>query len=228
MPHRLDHFHRNQFVVASAQVAVILEQHGDPVFQSLVHYPPCRRVVLLPRNCRRGHPATVVPGSVNREPAPAGTDLEQVITRLQVEFAADNIELVQRGFIQIGVRAGKYCRRVHHFRVEKQREEIVAEVVMARNVFACLFFRIAIEPVGKLVAQALDEWFFVIHLVQEIDINRHQAHDVDEVRCRPFAQHVGLGAPDRPAKGNIAVCTGIVHYDFCLDIDFIGRISKPV
>ena len=99
---------------------------------------------------------------------------------------------------------------------------------MARNVCACLFFRIAIEPVGNLVADALDEWFFVIHLVQEIDINRHQAHDVDEVWCRPLSEHVGLGTPDRSAKGDIAIRAGVVHYDLRLDIDFIGRVSKPV
>jgi len=75
-----------------------------------------------------------VDGGIERHAAPAGTNLQQMVLGLQVELFADAFELVQLGLFQILFGAGEHCRRVHHGRVEKLLEELVAEVVMGGDV----------------------------------------------------------------------------------------------
>jgi len=54
---RLDHLDRDELVVAAAQQAVVLEQHGDTVLETRVAHALHGDGVLLPGDRGRGHAA---------------------------------------------------------------------------------------------------------------------------------------------------------------------------
>src|ERR1019366_500809 len=135
MPDRFDHLDRDGLVELAAEVAVILEQHGDAIRQALGGDFFDGVVVLRARN-RGGRDATsVVFGRVNRKPAPSRADLDEVIAGAKIELAADAIDLGRRRLLQRGAGALEDRARVHHQRaIQNQLEKIVAEVVMRRYV----------------------------------------------------------------------------------------------
>jgi hypothetical protein len=55
---------------------------------------------------------------------------------LQVELAAEEIELRELRLLEGHVLALEHCARVHHRRIEEGSEEVVADVVMRGNVAA--------------------------------------------------------------------------------------------
>ena len=83
--HRLDHFDRNQLVVLAVEIPEILLQQGDPIFETRCRHALASLAVLLVRDRRGGHAAAVVLRRVQREAAPAGTDLQEVIARTDIE-----------------------------------------------------------------------------------------------------------------------------------------------
>src|ERR1700678_462356 len=86
---------------------------------------------------------------MNRKPAPSRADLDQVIVRAQIELAADAIDLGRRRFLERGVGTLEDRARVHQRAIENQLEEIVAEIVMRRDVALAAGFGVAIQIVNK-------------------------------------------------------------------------------
>ena len=81
-----------------------------------------------------GHARAVLAGSGERERAPAAADLEHVVVRAELELVADHPQLAP---LRVGERlavALEHRARVRHRVVEEEREEVVAEVVVAADV----------------------------------------------------------------------------------------------
>ena len=94
----------------------------------------CSELVLLARQRDRGDSAAARPRGVDRHPAPATTDLEQVIARRQLEQLAQPIEL--RG-LRVGERtavAPDRARIRERLGIEEQSIEAISEIVVSVNV----------------------------------------------------------------------------------------------
>ena len=116
------------------QFAVVLQAHLDPVGRG-----PARRCGLRRSRAARADSVTpvalhaVVLGGVQDQRAPAAADVEQPHARLQVELAADQVELGGLRVVQRLVVVGEVRRRVRHVLVEQQLVEVVGQVVVVRD-----------------------------------------------------------------------------------------------
>ncbi len=133
---RLDHLDRNEFVVLTLQLAVVLEQQGNAVLQAGIADTLLGMVELLLRQRGGRYPAAIVLGGVDCHAAPAGADFQQVIVWAQLQLAADPIQLVELGVVQIVAVRREDCRRVHHAVVQQAREQLVAKIVVGADVAA--------------------------------------------------------------------------------------------
>ena len=70
------------------------------------------------------------------------------------ELAADQIQLVQRRLFERRVRAREDGAGVHHRRVEKRGEELVAEIVVGGDVAPAAGTVVAPQPVGQAIGQS--------------------------------------------------------------------------
>ena len=93
--HRLHHLHRDELVEAPAQVAIVAHQHLHAVGEPGLAHPRAGHGVLLGGDGGGGHAAAVVARGVKRERAPARADLDHVVARVELELAADAVELRQ-------------------------------------------------------------------------------------------------------------------------------------
>src|SRR5260370_36994184 len=94
MADRFDHFDRHRFVELTAQIAIVLEQHGDSIRESLLRDFFRRVVVLRAGDCSGGYAASVVAGGVDSKAAPSRANFDQMISIAKIELAADSVYLV--------------------------------------------------------------------------------------------------------------------------------------
>src|SRR5664280_2764351 len=95
------------------------------------------------------YPAAKLAGWGHREPAPACAALQDVLARCQAGPLRHDPVLVPLGIRQRLVGRGEDGARVRHGLVEEEPVEVVAEVVVRRDVAAALPARVATRPVGQ-------------------------------------------------------------------------------
>ena len=145
--------------------------------------------------------------------APAGADLEQVITRAQVELAADTVQLPPRRALQ-GFVVGREDRRgVHQVVVEEQAEKFVAEIVVRGDVASTAFARIPAQGVHGLHRPAAQLRPTALHAVEQVAIAYQQADQADQVVAAPVALHVGLAGADGTVGRGLPVEPGMPHVE---------------
>ncbi len=127
---RLDHLDRDQLVVGTGQVAVVVHEHGDPVAKAGPPDALHRVIVLLARDRGGGDLATTRGGGVEGEPTPGGPDLEHMVTGPELELLADPLELGHGGLLEGHALLLEEGAGVHHRRVQHAREELIADVVV--------------------------------------------------------------------------------------------------
>ena len=132
--HRFDHLQRDEFVVVTRQIPVILEQDFNAVRKARLGDPLRRACVLLTRNRRRRHPAAAGRGRVKREAPPTRTDFEHVVLGAQIQLVTDAFVLRDRSLLHRRVVGYEDSTRISERGVEEEREEFVTEIVMGRNV----------------------------------------------------------------------------------------------
>ena len=76
------------------------------------------------------------------EPAPAAADVEQTVAGLEPEFAANNVQLVALGRVEILIRLQKYAR-VHHAGIEPELVELGRHIVVIANGLGVAFLGMA-------------------------------------------------------------------------------------
>src|SRR5271156_5847594 len=77
----------------------------------------------------------VIPSGVDQQPSPSTSDVEKAISWPKPQFSADAIKLGRLCVVQRSVRGRKIAAGIHHLRIEKQRIEIVRDVVMKTDQF---------------------------------------------------------------------------------------------
>ncbi|MNZ41380.1 hypothetical protein D3C78_589280 [compost metagenome] len=213
---RLDHLDRHQLVELAVELAIVLEQQGDAIFQA--HLGDALRGVgvLLARQGGGGHPAAVVAGRVQRHAAPAGADLQQVVGGLEVELLADALQLVELRLLEAVGRIEEHRRRVHHGRVEEGLEQLVAEIVVGGDVLLRAGPRVAIEPVQGAQHRPAQGGQATLQGVEHLEVGDEHADHRGQVRAAPVAVDVGLAGADRTVAGDQAPGGAVVDVDFAM------------
>ena len=136
--------------------------------------------------------AAVIPRGVQRKGAPARADFENTIFRSQTQLAADPVELLHLGLFQ-GI-AGVAVDRagVDHIPVEKEAEEIVAQVVVRLNIAAAARHRIAVHAMAQPMEEAACQGRQGVAAFQFGKIARGQAHHRHRIRRGPISVNVGI------------------------------------
>ncbi len=134
-PHVLDHADGRHLVVARVtrhvpEVAVL--DHAA-VGQALALDARLRPRRLLAREGHAVRAHAVVLGGPDRQRAPAAADVEHGLAGREPELPAHEVELVHLRLLELAVRVAVVGARVDHQRVEEQRVEVVADVVMVRD-----------------------------------------------------------------------------------------------
>ena len=142
---------------------------------------------------------------MDREPAPPGADLEQVVVRAEVERRARALELRQLRGLEAGVVVLEDGARVDEARVQEGLEQGLAEVVMRRDVPGGAGARVARDEAAEPLRLGEQR---VKARAQAVERRQAAARDPaqgDEVVAAPQALDVALTEPraaaQRPAVG---------------------------
>ena len=132
--HGLDHLDGDDRVIGAGGLAVVAQLHIHQVGQPLGRDTLARQVRLLGRQRHRGDLRTA-PCGMQRQLAPAGTDLEDATARTHPGAVQGPLDLgVLRGgeiVLRVPVEEG---RGIAEALVEEGREEVVGEVVVGADV----------------------------------------------------------------------------------------------
>ncbi len=87
----------------------------------------------------------VVLRGVHDQPAPTATDVQQVLAGLKAQFAAGQFQLGGLCGVQVFRARLEVRATVDHARIQKQRVEIVAQIVVRAHVVGVLGFRVDVS-----------------------------------------------------------------------------------
>ncbi len=215
MPDRLDHFNRDRLVELTGQlaieIAIVLEQHRDALRQSLLSDLLERVVMLRARNSRGCHAASVVLRRMNRKATPSGAYLQQMIVRAKIELAADAIDFGKSRFFEGRVRTGKNRARVHQGAIEDQLEELVAEIIMRRDIALTARPGVAIEVVQEAADRIRKPREAAVHALHHVAIADHYLDQRGQIVGGPGAGHVSLARAHAAAEREVRVETMVQH-----------------
>ena len=219
VPDRLDHLDRHQLVVAAAQIAVVARRQRRCCRRARPDSRAREQGVLLLRDRGGGDVAAVALRGVQREAAPAGADLEHVVAGLQVELAADAVELAPAA-----LRASDMSGRVEDALTSTSssgRETSERTRCRGRSARRCscaaAAARVAAERVQQLAQRRGQS------RVDRLRASRARrgcgpadATSATSCRCAPVALHVRFARADRAAEREIAVEARVmnVHDDW--------------
>lgn len=154
----LEHPNRGYGIELTGDIAVILDLDGNSIAQPFLADPELRLGRLFRAQSHAdGLDAVVLRGVAHQRP-PAAPNVEEALPPLELQLAADQIELALLGIGQRLLRIEEVGARVHHFRVEKQFEEIVAGVVVMADGLAVAARRVEAAPncgTGGILAPAV-------------------------------------------------------------------------
>ena len=164
--------------------------------------PPLADVaILLVADGRGRHAAAIVGRRPHGEAAPPAADLEHVIGGREPQRPADAIDLADLRLLErVGGRLEVAARVHEQLGVEKEAEEVVAEIVVPTDVPAAagegVVPEAARQPAGEPVQRAGDAALPLEHP----PVAEHQPHERHEIRRRPVAIHEGLAEADVAAR----------------------------
>ncbi|MNO78057.1 hypothetical protein D3C76_691820 [compost metagenome] len=120
MPDMLEHANADNLVEATIlrQVAVVENLQVDLVGQPLCLHPRTAELELLLAQGDTKYLGAILASSETRQPAPAAADVEQVVTCVQAQLAAQMIEFVLLCLIQRVVRLTEVGARVGHVLIQ--------------------------------------------------------------------------------------------------------------
>ena len=198
MADRLDHLHRDDAIEAAFQCPVVFLEQRDAILQPFRGDARLGIGVLLIGDGRGGHAAAACSCGMDRQPAPAGADFQQVMLRPEFQQVEQLLQLVGGGRLQTGLGIGKHRRGIHAvLAIEEQLEEIIAEIVMRRDVALRTRQRIARQRVGDAQRPLGQARRPAVHRVIDLfEVVGEQAHQPDQIIRLPLAIHVGLRRRD--------------------------------
>ena len=171
---------------------------------------------LFDRRADAGDLHVVATGRELGEATPAAADVEQPHSGLELELAADQVELCLLGGIEV-VGIAPVRARVDHPFVEHPLEQVVADVVVSLGVLLRLLFVLA---VAKAALQGeLEQRWRRFHMVGEVRLLSDGEELIETVR-RPPTLLVGLAQPQLPIADDPLVEPVVVNVD-------VGRAAAP-
>src|SRR5689334_12685932 len=195
-PDRLEHLDRHRLVEAAGQAAVVLEQQGDAVAEPLARDALPDVLVLGAADRGRGHAAPVARRRVDRERAPARADLEESVAGRELEGPGDAVELRQLRLLERDSGRLEDGAGIGQRRVEKERVEVGAEIVVVPDVLAAARDGVAVAAVADSLDQAGEEGGRAAPAVEQVDVAGGEPGDGGQIRRRPEALGVGLAERD--------------------------------
>ncbi len=210
MTDRFDHFDRHELVEATAQIAIVFEQHGDALAERVFLHAPARQIILLARDRRRRDMASEILRRMQRETAPARADFDDAIVRPQIELAADAIELSRRRLLERVGCVREYRRRIHQVFVEEQREEIVAEIIMRGDILAAAAARVPAQRMPRAHGHSGETRRTALHRIEQIAVAHQHAHQCDEIVALPATFHERFARADAAVSRDGSIERGIV------------------
>ena len=130
----LEHADRNDPVEAAALLPVVAKREADLSFQALALRPGLRVGQLLRRQSDAGHVCLPDFRQVEREPAPARADVQDLLPWLEQQLGGDMPLLGQLRPLQVRLRLGKVGAGVLPVPVQEEVVEGAGEVVVVGDV----------------------------------------------------------------------------------------------
>ena len=142
VPHVLKHAHADDFVEAAVlrQITVVEQLQVDLVLQAfgLDAFTAQCQLLFAQGNAKDLDP--VLACGKTRQPAPATTNVEQILTRFQAQLAAQQAKLGLLSFIK-GLFTGlEIATRIGHVAVKPQLIKLIGQVVVVRDGSGVDFF----------------------------------------------------------------------------------------
>ena len=103
--------------------------------------------------------------------------------------------------------------RVGEGRIEKEREEVVAEVVVGGDVASAAVDVVASQAVGEAKRRLDEPREAAVQMIEGLPVQRDHADRVGEVVGLAEAVHVGFGRPDARRESRCSIEAGIEHSD---------------
>jgi hypothetical protein len=160
----------------------------------------------------RRHPAAAGGGGVEREAAPAGSDLDHVIGGSERELLADPFELGHRGLLKRHALTFEQRARVAHRRVEHPSEQLVAEVIVGGDVATAAIAIVAVDGRAQALLGRPQRSGVATDPVDHDRVAGGEADHRDEIRRVPHPGGVGLGEAAAAAHQRLPE-PGVVHLD---------------
>ena len=204
-PDVLEHAHRHEDVVLALDVAVVVLDVLDAPVEPLFLRLRARVADLLARDVVRAHRHPVVPRHVAGEAAPAAAGLDHAIAGPQLQLAADVVHLRALRLLERHAGLGIVGAGVlHRVVVEPPLVELVAEIVVVRDVVARTGERVApwAGQESLHVPQSAGDGGGRAAPVGRLEHADEVAFDVDSAETVQVAEmQVGIQAqfPQRPA-----------------------------
>ena len=136
---------------------------------------------------------------MGRERSPAASDFEHAFPAVQVEQLDDAVQLQRLRGLEIRRVLRPERRGILHRRIEPEGVEVVAEVVVSRDVAPAAAPRVRPHEVTQPIRPS-DERGSAHRGAQGLDVARGEAKERDQVRARPVAVDIGLGEADVAAE----------------------------
>ena len=190
----LDHLDRSKRVILLGNEAIVLQADGDPIGQSRLGNLCFSPTLLLCRQSQRGDDRAA-PRRLDRQAPPAASDLEQAGAGRQVKPVEEQGNLVLLRCFQTLVRAMESRRRIAHRVVEPSRVEVIAEIVVRRDVVARLGQAVIAQAVGERIEHP-HRPLRPCRVPQADRIGHEQFEQRHRVGRRPFARRPRLVPPD--------------------------------
>jgi hypothetical protein len=105
------------------------------------------------------------------------------------------------------------CSKIAQEYIIVGSSQVVAEVVMCRDVAPGSLVAVAVDPVKQFLQRRGQARRAAFHCFQHVAVAQQQANQRDQVVAAPVAVHVGLTAADRPAICDLAVEAGVGNTD---------------
>ncbi len=177
----LQHLDRHDPVEAAVQVAVVLKAQVDPVVEALGLQAPGREIELVPGDGDRRNVAAEFLRGPAAKATPAAADLQHMIVGPDARELGHAAVFVGLGRRQRLVRPVEDRGRVGHGRIEPERVEVVAEIVVPRDVAPGAALRIGPQPTP--------------------DARQHTGPRPRRATASAQSRSGSLGRPRRPGRG---------------------------
>ena len=211
--HGFDHLDRNDLVVFTCQVAVVLQQDRDSIREPRLRNTFGGEVILFLRYRRRRHAAAIYGYSMQGESTPTGTDLQHVIVGRQVQLLADAVELEDRRLFQRALGVWEDGRRIHHALIEEKPVELVAKIIVGGNVAAASVPRVASKCVIEMCRRSKESGHPWILGPVRLAVANEDSAQGDEIITGPFARHEPFRCTQIATDQDPSIDQGMVNVD---------------